>query len=363
LTSQARAYESFELDCRPNPGSSNINYKILSGHVSYIDGQWSVSQALAKGKILRRETQYKITDTSDENTRSWYGVFVNNSNLRMKGVVGRENGIYSYNEYLFNMRFGGVQIGTTSASCVLVTQPPAIAMEPAPPPSYSVDVRGCRAVTDPAQRLACYDEVAEVHLPGLSAPADTPAAIQAPAPIPSSSPEPLPKSTPAPSTTVAALSQTTAQDVEKTFIEAVTSARSLYETAANEMQQGATRSTRKQRICAAVPNLSATDWTGTVASLSSNGDGWGVLSIEIAPKVTVSTTNNAFSDGVEKTLLNPTSEIFKKASHLSQGQKVRFSGTFISSETDCAVERSMTLKGSIQSPDFAFQFADINGAE
>ncbi len=116
-------------------------------------------------------------------------------------------------------------------------------------------------------------------------------------------------------------------------------------------------------LCTAVHDFRATDWTGKIINLSSNGDGWGVLDIEIDSGITLSTTNNSISNAVEMTLIDPSSAIFNTASKLSEGQNVKFSGSFLASETDCVEERSLTLRGSIDKPDFAFRFASIEAIQ
>jgi hypothetical protein len=112
-----------------------------------------------------------------------------------------------------------------------------------------------------------------------------------------------------------------------------------------------------------MPSPSIEKWTGTVETLSSNGDGFGVLSIKIDGDVSVKTWNNSISDVGDHTLIDPNSSVFRKATSLKVGQKVVFSGAFIPSATDCFREGSMTLGGSLRSPEFIFRFSDISGIE
>ena len=97
-----------------------------------------------------------------------------------------------------------------------------------------------------------------------------------------------------------------------------------------------------------------------MSTLSSNSDGKGVLSIAIAPGVRVKTYNNSFSDIGADTLLKPASSLFQRASSLSVGQKVQFSGRFIGSVEDCIREVSLTLDGSITEPEFIIKFSDVS---
>ena len=150
-------------------------------------------------------------------------------------------------------------------------------------------------------------------------------------------------------------------DDERRFILAVTSAHDAYEAASNEMAQGGTRDTRKDAICHALNSEGvATNWIGTIKTLSSNGDGKGVLEIEIAPNVTVGTWNNVLSDVEDHTLLDPKSSVFQAASAMSVGDAVEFSGSFIPSDTDCIRETSLTLAGSMQEPNFLVRFSSIS---
>lgn len=148
---------------------------------------------------------------------------------------------------------------------------------------------------------------------------------------------------------------------EKQFIDAVTSAHSAYDAAANEMAQGGTRAARRAAICQALQGSGAANgWIGSIKTLSSNGDGKGVLEISIGPDITIGTWNNALSDISDNTLLDPNSDIFRSASAMKEGDAVMFSGSFIASETDCIEERSLTLEGSMQDPAFLIRFSSVS---
>jgi hypothetical protein len=143
------------------------------------------------------------------------------------------------------------------------------------------------------------------------------------------------------------------------LIAAVTSARSLYRSAPNELAAGGARSTRQQAICDAVINQSASDWVGKITRLSSNGDGKGVISISIGPYVQVSTWNNMIADVRDRTLIDPESSMFKTLAGMKVGDTVRFSGRFSPSRTDCVAEQSFTLQGSMTDPAFTMRFTHI----
>lgn len=146
---------------------------------------------------------------------------------------------------------------------------------------------------------------------------------------------------------------------QRAFIAAVEAGQTAYRSGANDMQKGAARPARAKAICSTLSSKAVSDWVGQVYKLSSNGDGKGVLSIKIAKDVTVATWNNAVSDIGDKTLIEPDSALFGRASSLSQGQWVKFSGTFRPSSVDCVLEGSITLSGSLTEPDFIFRFSEI----
>lgn len=149
---------------------------------------------------------------------------------------------------------------------------------------------------------------------------------------------------------------------EATLIQAVADARQTYASGANDMAKGAARPERAKAVCSLLPSMDVAGWRGTVETLSTNGDGKGILGVRLAPHVTVSTTNNDLSDAVEHTLIAPGSTLFKAATALHVGEEVVFSGRFLHSSTDCIEEDSVTLEGSIDDPDYSFRFSAIRPA-
>jgi hypothetical protein len=144
------------------------------------------------------------------------------------------------------------------------------------------------------------------------------------------------------------------------FTSAVSAARTAYKSAANELAAGGVRNNRQQAICRVVRDQSASGWIGKISQLSSNGDGKGVLQIEIAPNIHVSTWNNAVSDVGSNTLIDPNSSLFKSLAAMKQGDVVRFSGRFSSSNVDCVREKSLTLAGSMTDPVFTMRFTSVS---
>jgi hypothetical protein len=128
---------------------------------------------------------------------------------------------------------------------------------------------------------------------------------------------------------------------------------------ANELAAGGIRSSRQQAICDALNNQQASDWVGRIETLTSNGDGKGVVSLSITQYIHVATWNNSLSDIRDNTLIDPTSSMFKQVAALKVGDLVIFSGRFASSNTDCVGEQSVTLQGSMTSPEFTMRFSSI----
>jgi hypothetical protein len=150
---------------------------------------------------------------------------------------------------------------------------------------------------------------------------------------------------------------------EAAVIQIVGAAISQFKTGKNEMEGGAARPTRARALCNVLSSRRAINWTGTVTKLSTNGEGRGILEIQIARDIFVKTWNNALSDTFDNTLIDPQSNLFRTASQLHEGQKVRFAGTFPTSDTDCIEEPSLTLEGSITEPEFIIRFESVVAME
>ena len=143
------------------------------------------------------------------------------------------------------------------------------------------------------------------------------------------------------------------------FTAAITSARASYQSAANELAAGGVRRVRQKAICDAVINQRVSDWVGKITTLTSSGDGHGVISIAVGPFIQISTWYNSFSDGRANTLIDPGSPLFKTLMKMKVGDTVKFSGRFFASTTDCVDEQSFTLQGSMSLPVFTLRFSSI----
>lgn len=149
---------------------------------------------------------------------------------------------------------------------------------------------------------------------------------------------------------------------ETAFIKAVQSASESFANATNDLAKGGTRRERAKAVCMAIPSPSIKDWIGTITELSTNGDGLGVLSVQLSDNISVKTWNNAVSDVFDKTLIDPDSNVFKVLSQLKKGDKIKFSGQFTKdyNKTDCYHEASVSLAGSMEEPEYIFRFSSIS---
>jgi hypothetical protein len=150
-----------------------------------------------------------------------------------------------------------------------------------------------------------------------------------------------------------------AQQRQELFVKAVQKAQSGSAAAKNRMQKGALLAERTKEICSILRNTKVDNWRGRITQISANSDGKGVLKIEIGPDVFVKTWNNSFSDGRDKTLLEPGSPLFNKVANMETDTKVVFSGYFLVDKQNCIKESSMSLEGKLKDPEFIFRFTDI----
>ncbi len=148
------------------------------------------------------------------------------------------------------------------------------------------------------------------------------------------------------------------------FRDTITSARQAFTEAKNDLVRGGLRPERGKAVCEVLPGRLARDWVGTVYDLTTNGDGWGVFSVEMDGEIWISTWNNSMSDKDYGTLIDPDSALFKALSGLSVGQTVIFSGKFFEDtlSTDCFREKSLTILGAMSEPEYVFVFSDVRPA-
>jgi hypothetical protein len=180
-----------------------------------------------------------------------------------------------------------------------------------------------------------------------------PAEAKKPAAKKSKTAEPAPAPAPKPAGPRLPLAQ-------KRFMAAVTKAQDTAENADNDLQLGGALSTRNKTICDTVGRGAVRGWVGEVSLLDANGEGKGILEIELADDVHVGTWNNFLSDAVDNTLIEA-GPLFDKIINLEEGQRVRFSGELVEElgGDPCINDSRMTLYGKVSDPAFIFRFSDV----
>ncbi|HCP80322.1 MAG TPA: hypothetical protein DIT67_01565 [Octadecabacter sp.] len=144
------------------------------------------------------------------------------------------------------------------------------------------------------------------------------------------------------------------------FLTALETARTAADAAANDMQKGAALAARTQAMCAMLPrNKTVSGWIGTIYSISANGDGKGVLVVEIGDNAWASTWNNAISDIGTNTLIEPNTALFNTVSVLSPGDTIKFSGEFFTDQELCLSTQNLMMNSKIQRPEFVFKFSQV----
>ena len=146
---------------------------------------------------------------------------------------------------------------------------------------------------------------------------------------------------------------------QQALVAAVKAGVETYTGAGSDLQKGAARPTRAKEICKAVKNRRAESWVGKLKTVTTNGDGWGVLIVSITPQITVGTMPNSWADVKDKTLIDPKSSVYASAAKLKEGDLVSFSGVFAKGNVDCVGEKSLTMSGAMMRPEFVLKFTSI----
>lgn len=146
---------------------------------------------------------------------------------------------------------------------------------------------------------------------------------------------------------------------EAAFVDVIEKAIKKSKSAKNDMQIGGIKALRDKEICNILQVKSVSNWIGQVKKVSANSDGKGVLVLSLPNGILIKTWNNSFSDTRYNTLMEPGTEIFNRASELSVGDVVYFSGTFFEDNDNCISESSLSLSGKVREPEFIFRFSDI----
>lgn len=130
--------------------------------------------------------------------------------------------------------------------------------------------------------------------------------------------------------------------------------------AENDLQRWTIRNERKAEIRKILQGADVINWAGTIKSLGTTRDGRAYLSVSISPRITIGTWNNQLSDLFEDTLITMDSPLYQKLLNYSVGDKIVFSGSFFSADEDYIREKSLTIRGSMNTPNFLFKFTSID---
>jgi hypothetical protein len=144
------------------------------------------------------------------------------------------------------------------------------------------------------------------------------------------------------------------------FIQVIDQARSQYKSGQTNFQKGAVRPSRAHLICAVLKSPRVEAWIGTIDKLSTIGDGDGVLTINIANKISVGTWNTANSDKAHNTIIKSKSSLYHDLLRMKKGDTVRIYGHLLRRDLDCYWEMNSTLDKSIEEPSWAIRFSRID---
>lgn len=150
-------------------------------------------------------------------------------------------------------------------------------------------------------------------------------------------------------------------ETQKAFIQAVTSVIKEYKSAPNELKKSAVRRKRSKAIRQALNGSYAiVNWVGTLKDMGTTSEGNAYLSVQIEGcRFRLQTWNNEFSDLAGNTLIPGSSKLYDMVAELSKRDKVVFSGSFVSGDSDFVGEQSMTEDGSMTDPEFTVVFKKV----
>lgn len=127
-----------------------------------------------------------------------------------------------------------------------------------------------------------------------------------------------------------------------------------YDRMDNDLKRAVVRKQRDRDAMSATLGGGFRGWTGTIDEMTTNGDGDAVVTIQLdGCPCKLKTWNNALSDIGSGTLIKNGSSLFNEIMNMSEGQKVRISGTILR-------EGSLTEQGSVTDPEWITKFSDIS---
>jgi hypothetical protein len=148
---------------------------------------------------------------------------------------------------------------------------------------------------------------------------------------------------------------------QKQFESVIATFSQQFDKAENELQESSYRKERMNAIKELKIDTQISGWTGTLNQLGTTTEGKAYITIKLNNNLAIGTWNNAFSDIGDNTLISMDSALYKTLINMKTGQKVIFSGSFISSNSnlDYFKEQSMTIRGAMKTPEYLMRFSSV----
>ena len=73
--------------------------------------------------------------------------------------------------------------------------------------------------------------------------------------------------------------------------------------------------------------------------------------------------NNKVSYLIDGTIIEKYTNVYKTIKSLNKGDAISFGGDFLKSDTDYFEESSMTIQGSMTSPEYKFKFSSVSSTQ
>ncbi|WP_123339142.1 MULTISPECIES: DUF4190 domain-containing protein [unclassified Curtobacterium] len=126
-----------------------------------------------------------------------------------------------------------------------------------------------------------------------------------------------------------------------------------------DLQRSQALRNRDAALCSTLGDATATDWSGKITTIGANGEGKAYVTVEIAPGVEIKTWNNAFSDAVDNTLIDPSTPFFNNLVAMKEGQKVTFTAQMVAEDGSCLSKGNLTETFYGISPQFIAHFTNV----
>lgn len=140
---------------------------------------------------------------------------------------------------------------------------------------------------------------------------------------------------------------------ERDFLNIIGEARDRYKVARTVGSQADVRMAMQVRVIDFVTvSADAQRWLGIVKGVGTTREGDFWIDVEIAPDITISTSQNLAADPEHVTLIRPGSPVAKAAGGIGIGQKITFSGNLVR-------YLITTDDGMIERPQLYAHFSDI----